>query len=41
MINLLNDEDFIGAISASTNSTKQVLTRFRLARAAFQEMLTC
>jgi uncharacterized protein with ParB-like and HNH nuclease domain len=39
MINLLNDEDFIGAISASTNSTKQVLTRFRLARAAFQEML--
>jgi len=42
MIALLKyDEDFNQAISYSTNSTKQVLTRFKSARAAFQKVLTC
>ncbi len=34
-----HDDEFIHAISYSTNSTKQVLIRFRLARSAFEAIL--
>ncbi len=41
MIKLLNNDEFNHAISYSTNSTKQVATRFHLARTAFQEVIAC
>lgn len=38
MLNLLKDEDFIDAITYSTNSTRQVQMRFRMARKILSEV---
>jgi len=40
MIKLLQDDDFGFAISAATNSAKQVRTRFEMAREAIEEVLS-